>query len=309
MIHYIDKNGVQAAVRGCEWATAYRNGIACVKYSTGSVCIVDRFGFNKMRMPDFQEDPTALIEDRAVVRNRRLFGYVDLNGHLVIPPAYLYAEAFSERVAVVQTHDGYTLIDSSGHPKCERFYRRLNSFREGKSVANIAGQNFYINHELDVVLGPFDAAEDFAEDLAFVVQRGTESYIGHDGEVRFVNRWDALAPGCHGGRIQFSHADKYGFLDKKGNIVIEPRYEDAGLFSEGIAIVDAALYKLAIDVDGRTLFRANCEWIGNFSDGVARFSNSNRYGYMDRAGNVIIAPQFAWADDFSEGLAAVEPHA
>ena len=32
-------------------------------------------------------------------------------------------------------------------------------------------------------------------------------------------------------------ASKYGFIDKNGKVVIEPQFDDAGAFSEGLAKV------------------------------------------------------------------------
>ncbi len=64
---------------------------------------------------------------------------------------------------------------------------------------------------------------------------------------------------------------KYGFIDKSGKVVIEPQFDDAEPFSEGLAKVE----------------------------------KDDKYGFIDKSGKVVIEPQFDDAEPFSEGLAKV----
>lgn len=65
---------------------------------------------------------------------------------------------------------------------------------------------------------------------------------------------------------------KWGFVDVHGKFVIEPRFERASEFSEGLA---------AVSIDGQ------------------------RWGYIDRTGNLVITPRFDRARSFKEGVAEV----
>ena len=69
---------------------------------------------------------------------------------------------------------------------------------------------------------------------------------------------------------------KYGYMDKEGNVVINPQFDYAEGFSEGLASVR----------------------IGD--------RESGKYGYIDKEGKMVINPQFDLAWRFSEGLAKVE---
>jgi hypothetical protein len=62
-----------------------------------------------------------------------------------------------------------------------------------------------------------------------------------------------------------------GYLNRSGRIVIKPRFNDAGHFSEGLAPIEI-----------------NSKW-----------------GYINRRGKIVIAPQVDDADQFSEGLARI----
>lgn len=68
---------------------------------------------------------------------------------------------------------------------------------------------------------------------------------------------------------------KWGYMDEKGKVVIEPKYDLAFDFSEGLA----------------------CVAVGPLR------------GYIDRTGKEVIKPQFGWCSRFSEGyaLACIRP--
>ena len=62
---------------------------------------------------------------------------------------------------------------------------------------------------------------------------------------------------------------KYGFIDKRGHLTVNPQFDDAEQFNDGYAAV-----------------RMNDKW-----------------GYIDHAGKLAITPQYDFADPFSDGLA------
>ena len=65
--------------------------------------------------------------------------------------------------------------------------------------------------------------------------------------------------------------NKYGFINKHGEFVIAPQFDDAEDFSDGLALVK----------------------IGG------------RYGFIDKQGRMVLVPRFVAAHNFSEGLAVI----
>jgi len=76
----------------------------------------------------------------------------------------------------------------------------------------------------------------------------------------------------HDGLAVIKVDNKWGYIDKTGKYIIEPRFVTAWNFSEGLAIAELG----------------------------------GKLGYIDRTGEFVIKPQFAAAWHFSEGLAAVK---
>ena len=76
-------------------------------------------------------------------------------------------------------------------------------------------------------------------------------------------------------RIGNFDTGKYGFVDKQGKYVVNPQFSSAEQFSEGLASVR----------------------VGDVKTG--------KWGYIDKQGHYAVNPQFDFAARFSEGLAAV----
>lgn len=106
----------------------------------------------------------------------------------------------------------------------------------------------------------------------------------------------------------------YGYADETGSLVIDPRFERAGQFVEGLAPVQvrdasgSAGYGY-IDATGTVVIEPQFRTAFEFSEGLARVEMAvkglYRYGFIDRSGTVVIEPRYAAAWDFSQGLARV----
>jgi hypothetical protein len=111
--------------------------------------------------------------------------------------------------------------------------------------------------------------------------------------------------------------DKRGFIDRNGKIVIEPQFNGARNFSEGLAVVATSNNGYAegyIDETARIVIEPQFDKALDFSDGLAAVGRaqdrsihtSYKWGYIDRAGKLIIEQKYIDTLGFSEGLAAVE---
>ncbi len=109
---------------------------------------------------------------------------------------------------------------------------------------------------------------------------------------------------------------KWGYVDKSGEVIIEPQFTFTRSFSEGLAAVQIGEKWGYIDSSGRLVIPAQFEAAGSFSEGLARVALGGLYGYINKNGIMVIAPQFpvAIAPDapqdsfegaFRQGLASI----
>lgn len=98
---------------------------------------------------------------------------------------------------------------------------------------------------------------------------------------------------------------KYGFIDKKGNWVIKPQYDNAVHFSEGLASVMKDGKWGAVDIQGNTVIDFLYGGQFFFRDGTATvYRKESRYygGLIDRSGKMLVDEQFLDNRGLSEGL-------
>ena len=95
----------------------------------------------------------------------------------------------------------------------------------------------------------------------------------------------------------------FGYVDKKGSYVINPQFNQALDFKNGLACVRQGDQWGYIDKTGKFIINPQFKQAQNFSsNGLALVrSGSDRdskYGYIDKDGKYVINPQFGYASSF-----------
>ncbi|OFW62341.1 MAG: hypothetical protein A2Y74_09355 [Actinobacteria bacterium RBG_13_63_9] len=108
-------------------------------------------------------------------------------------------------------------------------------------------------------------------------------------------------------------ANKYGFVDKNGKVVLEPRFDEAWGFTEGLAAVmltredpEGGLYGY-IDKGGKWYIQPQFVNARPFSEGLAAVQREvdGKWGYIDKGGSEVLGLQWDGAWEFREGVALV----
>ncbi|MCF8296621.1 MAG: WG repeat-containing protein [Saprospiraceae bacterium] len=97
----------------------------------------------------------------------------------------------------------------------------------------------------------------------------------------------------------------FGFINKKGEIVIEPNFDCVFDFNEGFAPVFIDNKWGYIDTNGVMVIENIYKKALNFSDGLALVIKDSLVGYINKDGKTIIPFIYEDGLSFSEGLAAV----
>lgn len=108
---------------------------------------------------------------------------------------------------------------------------------------------------------------------------------------------------------------KWGFIDREGNFIINPQYEDFWVkdihysyqvFNEdNIASVKKNGKWGVIDKSGKVIVDFKYDNGIVFNDGVAAVEENGKYGYIDMNGKEIIEPQYDDANIFNKDIALV----
>jgi uncharacterized lipoprotein YddW (UPF0748 family) len=96
------------------------------------------------------------------------------------------------------------------------------------------------------------------------------------------------------------------YIDKSGKLFIQPQFDWADSFNEGLARIRMGYKWGYIDKTAKLVGRLQFDAAEVFSDGLALVRIGSKYGYINKTGQLVIPPQFDGAESFKEGLAAVK---
>lgn len=99
--------------------------------------------------------------------------------------------------------------------------------------------------------------------------------------------------------------EKYGFINKIGKLVIPAQFDDAMPFTEGHALVEQGEKWGMIDRNGVFVIQPEYEDLGALSNGLCYFEEDDLYGYFDAKGNKRLKAQYTEAFDFEGDYAVV----
>lgn len=213
------------------------------------------------------------------------WGYINKKGNYELEPIYDYAENFqNNNLAIILINEEYAVIDKNGNYIIGPLKGTIDGFSEGRAIIRCKNGSKMIN-EAGNVLFEIDG---FINSL-------------YEGRSVFTQK----------SNIPNDYTDRYGYLDKDGNIVIPAKYKYASSFRNGKAIVkiDENNYAL-IDPNGEILNTYDFYYMTDIGEGLIIFSpylsdGYYKFGFVDEEGTVIIPPRFDGAQIFQQGRSVV----
>lgn len=154
----------------------------------------------------------------------------------------------------------------------------------------------------------------FSDSLAYIMNFDERGYINTKG--KFVIR---LKKGYAGygfseglSAISSTELSRFGFIDKKGKLVIDYKFEEVGKFSEGLCKVYKDGFFGYINKKGIIVINPRFDEATEFIEGRAFVSifnfdkNIHEWAIINKDGTLLTLYQFEDKKYFSEGLAAVK---
>ncbi|AXE24063.1 hypothetical protein C0216_11890 [Streptomyces globosus] len=157
---------------------------------------------------------------------------------------------------------------------------------------------------------PFDPDGEGGAVAAARSAEGGWGYLDHTGRWRVPPvLQEAKRLAWPGGLARFRRGDAWGYVNARGDVVVEPRYREASAFSHGLAAVRAGRRFHYVDTAGDIAIAGPFKPAGPFSAvGLAavRTGADRPAGYIDREGRMAVEPRFDEALAFgAQGAAPV----
>ena len=129
--------------------------------------------------------------------------------------------------------------------------------------------------------------------------------VNGSGKLLLPSWVEFIFPAFFYDRATIKSNGKYGFLNRKMEIIIPCRYEGAYIFKEGMAQVRSNNLSGYINTLGKEIIPCKYETTFQFSEGLAAVKEKGKWGFIDKQGKIIIDFKYDNACDFSEDIACV----
>jgi hypothetical protein len=283
---FIDSTGRTVAAGPFEDAHPFFAGLAAIQIG-GKWGFVDHSGAPAIA-PRFDELHESLVgvpwsrthcfrEDRCAAREGALWGYIDRSGGWAVPPRFADTRAFSEGLAAVreQSADGpgnVGFIDRHGDWVIPPRFEEAMHFSGGRAIALTRRSALGPD---DSPASPDDEAPAPVMAAVLIDSTGTEiADVGWepllDSFVEAAAALDSLMPDyLVDGLIPASRGHRWGFMDRDGKWLIDPRFDFVLPFRKGLAAV------------------------GLSDDPPGDYGNIDRWGVIDIHGSWVIEPELS----------------
>lgn len=250
------------------------------------------------------------------VQDTTQWAFMDTTGTVKIIPDAAQARLFREgRAITVHFHDPdgmdrtYGYINKKGEQVVPPKYLDAIDYYSGKAYIMNKEERGYVDKKgdwlfkLDTLVGYV-----FNEGMAPVSnKKGKFGFINDKGEVVIDMNYDEAKP-FHEGLAAVNTKGKFGFINKKGEWGIKPSYEFAQEFSDGycfVAIADKNYEPLwgVINKKGYVTVNFKYKDASGFSMGIGTVKDDDSWYFIDTQGNKVIDKEFTYADEFIDGLA------
>jgi len=215
-------------------------------------------------------------------------GFMNKQGRVVIEPTFSKVNYFNDGVALVGEQGDWGYIDKNGKIIIKIQYRWATDFSEGLA---------------QVLIMPEENGKKVMK-TTFIDKKGNEAI---SKKFDFNSSYESL---FKDGITCVAQDSKWGFIDKKGDFIINPVYEAARNFSEELAPVKKEGKWGFIDKTGKVIIKPIYDLMEydapRFSEGMARICIDNKWGFIDKNGKTVIEPAYEFAGNFQEGMAVVK---
>ncbi len=290
---YINKAGKTVLSFIYDDAENFRNGSAVIMKDS-LYGLINRIG-EILINPEYEElgDP---VDGICVGVKKGKYGFIAKNGKVLTQFVYDLATDFKEGFAIVSLDDKYGIINSLGKYVVEPTYEDVIPIGSNRlKVANDELWGIIDYHGKIIQPLIYDAIGDYGNGLALVAHAGKYGYVNDTGALRIPIKYLYSSVVLNTGKFEKGYVllkikGKQILSDSSGMIISFPGIENYGLPSEGFFPVMKNKKWGYSDFSGKIKIGNKFEDAGTFQNGVALVRSKGLYGMIDTTGSFIISP-------------------
>lgn len=269
----------------------FNEGTAVVERN-GRFGAVDRGG--ELVVPMVFTELGDLSEGLAYAEDHGKLGYVNARGEVVIAPVYEEAAAFHRDRAVVGHQGRYGVIGRSGQVVVPLEYEWVEGFEHGPSRMRKDGRTGLLAPQGTILLEPkHDHVGAFHDGLALVVTGDRCGYVDTTGRFVIAQDYEAAQDVASWGDFVHGHAEvqqggKRGVIGTRNERVVPFQYVDVGGTNGPLFPVKKKSKWGFVDARGTMVVEAKYDQVWDLVDGLARVGVGGLLGAVDSTGKEVV---------------------
>ena len=245
------------------------------------------------------------------IKIKNLWGYMDLQGKLIIPPTYSEAGFFNEDIAAVIQNNKYGFISKANKFIVEPVYDEVTDFSDGRAVVEKDGKFGMIDRNgYSIFETIFEELGPVSDGMAFARKDSLYGYYSKNRISLIPERFEE-AESFENHQAHVRIQGKEAIIDSVGSFVVKPFFEEVDFFSDTLLVyLENEKYGIC-NLEGNPVFTAIYDYIGKLVDSRAIFVDKGKIGYLDENGSIVIPatfdvyPNYQLYGNFKSGLAKV----
>lgn len=226
-------------------------------------------------------------------------GYIDTMGKTLIMPVFPIGSQFSEGLAsVVHTNEKgvrYAFINDKMEIVIKTLFDAAGDFSEGLARVQVGNKWGYINKEGNTVIEPqYQLCYEFTEGYAQAQTKGKWGMIDKKGKWVVQPVYNDITQMSEGLiAVQEKLGGYYKFIDINGKQAFKDSFERAGFFANGLAPVRKDNKWGFINKKGELAVDYRFTGAREYSGGLACVEKDNdKWGFINTAGETVISFQY-----------------
>lgn len=266
---YINKKGEYEIIPGYKDVANFSEGIAWTVKEGGLPTAINKNGEELFSSKEAQavwsfREGMAQFKIIDPGSGESLYGFMDVDGKVVIAAQFAGVDLFSDGLASVRNGEGKCgYIDKKGNLEINYQFDNANAFQGGRAVVKINGKCGVIDKKGKLIINPqFDDMESDG-DLYIVMINHQIGWCDQNGKLVINPQFENANLFANSSLAPFRMGEQFGYIDKKGKIAINPQFSYAGVFYGDLAMVSS----------GR--------------------GGDAKCGFIDKEGKYVVNPQFS----------------
>ena len=211
------------------------------------------------------------------------WGFINTAGEVVVEPQYDECHDYQNGYAAVKINGKWGYIDTKHNLVIAPEFQDVEDFKNGLAIVLRDGKWGVINTTGKSPSGIiFDEVQEYKDGFALAFADGVQYFLDNEGEIKrlhksyeFTSFSNGMAP------VKNKKKNKWGFIDKKGRLVIDTKYDTVYSFSNDIALVKhRGMYKYIRKSGGEQYIEGINGQPLEFINGFAKIKAYNGYSFI-----------------------------